>query len=95
VLLLFPSESDAIPDQSFNQTKLGALYTVLQTFVLGAHLYSKQTTKRPPTGALLYLFTYRFFLMPVISNGVVYGMRQVVGHLIRKDPMLVGLGMAI
>jgi hypothetical protein len=58
-------------------------------FVLGAHLYSKQSHKRPPMKAFLYLFVYRFLLMPVISNSVVYGMRKFANKAMKNDPVLV------
>ncbi|KAK4686566.1 hypothetical protein P7C73_g3558, partial [Tremellales sp. Uapishka_1] len=66
---------------------LGALYAVLQTFVLGAHLKSKKGSK-PPLWPLLYLFTYRFFIMPLISISVVYSTRKWLGGKILLDPVL-------
>lgn len=58
-------------------------------FVLGAHLYSKKTSGKPPLGTLAYLFVYRFVVIAAISNGVVYGLRQVGGKWLREDPVLV------
>lgn len=69
--------------------KLGKLYTVLQMFVLGAHLYSKKG-RRPAIAPLLYLFVFRFFLIPALSISTVYGMRQWkwLGNKVKRDPVL-------
>lgn len=67
--------------------KLGKLYTVLQMFVLGAHLYSKKGT-RPAYAPLAFLFIFRFLAIPALSIGTVYGVRKVLGDRIRKDPVL-------
>lgn len=85
-------QTDLVPSDlrdSLPQSNLGSLYTVLQMFVLGAHLYSKKTSHRPPFGALAYLFLYRFFLMPVISVGTIYLMRKHLGEWVKADPVLV------
>ncbi|KAL1411639.1 hypothetical protein Q8F55_002603 [Vanrija albida] len=54
---------------------LGQLYAVLQMFVLGAHLQSKGYA-RPQYLALVYLFAFRFAIMPLISSSVVAYVRQ-------------------
>lgn len=69
---------------------LGKLYTVLQMFVLGAHLYSKQGGK-PAFWPMLYLFAIRFVAMTALGCGAVYGMRQWLGSAVREDPVLVSL----
>ncbi|KAL7423976.1 hypothetical protein Q5752_001561 [Cryptotrichosporon argae] len=66
---------------------LGKLYAVLQMFVLGAHLQSKKGS-RPPIPPLVYLFVFRFLVMPVISTGVVYGVRVWLGDRVYEDPIL-------
>jgi predicted permease len=67
---------------------LGKLYTVLQMFVLGAHLYSKQGGK-PAFWPMLYLFAIRFVAMTALGCGAVYGMRQWLGSMVKEDPVLV------
>ena len=67
---------------------LGKLYTVLQMFVLGAHLYSKQGGK-PAFWPMLYLFAIRFVAMTALGCGAVYGMRQWLGSAVKEDPVLV------
>nr|XP_031862775.1 uncharacterized protein CI109_001787 [Kwoniella shandongensis]KAA5529847.1 hypothetical protein CI109_001787 [Kwoniella shandongensis] len=70
-----------------SMSNIGSLYTVLQMFVLGAHLRSKKGS-RPPTIPLIYLFVFRFVIMAVISISVVYGVRKVAGSRILDDPVL-------
>ncbi|KAK8869782.1 hypothetical protein IAR55_000350 [Kwoniella newhampshirensis] len=70
-----------------SMSNLGSLYTVLQMFVLGAHLRSKKGS-RPPTFPLLFLFIFRFLVMAVISISVVYGVRKAAGSRILDDPVL-------
>jgi predicted permease len=67
---------------------LGKLYTVLQMFVLGAHLYSKKGGK-PAFWPMLYLFAIRFAAMTALGCGAVYGMRQWLGSAVKEDPVLV------
>ncbi|KAJ9099766.1 hypothetical protein QFC21_003764 [Naganishia friedmannii] len=66
---------------------LGKLYTILTMFVLGAHLYSKQGG-RPPFWPMFYLFIIRFVVMTVLSCSAVYGIRRVLGSVVKEDPML-------
>ncbi|WOO80684.1 putative transporter [Vanrija pseudolonga] len=54
---------------------LGQLYAVLQMFVLGAHLQSKGYA-RPQYLALVYLFAFRFAIMPLISSSMVAYVRN-------------------
>ncbi|WVR08009.1 hypothetical protein IAU60_005053 [Kwoniella sp. DSM 27419] len=68
--------------------KIGKLYAALQMLVIGAHLSSKKGS-RPPAWTLVYLFVFRFLVMPVISVSVVYGMRKAVGGKILADPVLI------
>ena len=44
---------------------------------------------RPPFWPLLYLFAFRFAVMPVISGAAVFGMRRLLDGKILSDPMLV------
>lgn len=37
---------------------------------------------------LLYLFVWRFFIVPGISISVVYGLRQGFPHYVKRDPVL-------
>lgn len=67
---------------------LGNLYPALQMFVLGAHLRSKNGP-RPPIFALFYLYAFRFFIMPLISSSIVWGVRRTIGSKIIQDPILV------
>jgi predicted permease len=67
---------------------LGKLYTVLQMFVLGAHLYSKQGG-RPAVLPMIYLLVVRFAVMTALGCGAVYGMRQWLGSAVKEDPVLV------
>jgi predicted permease len=67
---------------------LGKLYTVLQTWVLGARLYSKQGG-RPAFWPMFYLFMIRFVVMTVLSCAAVYGIRRLLGDVVKEDPMLV------
>lgn len=67
---------------------LGKLYTVLQMFVLGAHLYSKQGG-RPAFWPMFYLFMIRFVVMTVLGCSAVYGIRHLLGDVVKEDPMLV------
>ncbi|KAJ9118171.1 hypothetical protein QFC22_004075 [Naganishia vaughanmartiniae] len=67
--------------------RLGSLYTVLQMFVLGAHLYSKQGG-RPAFWPMFYLFMIRFVVMTVLGCSAVYGIRHVLGSVVKEDPML-------
>lgn len=69
---------------------LGKLYTVLQMFVLGAHLYSKQGG-RPAVLPMIYLLVVRFVVMTALGCGAVYGMRQWLGSAVKEDPVLVSL----
>ncbi|KAI5450380.1 hypothetical protein NCC49_003162 [Naganishia albida] len=66
---------------------LGKLYTVLQMFVLGAHLYSKQGG-RPAVLPMIYLLVVRFVVMTALGCGAVYGMRQWLGSAVKEDPVL-------
>lgn len=65
---------------------LGQLYAVLQMFVLGAHLQSKGYA-RPQYLALIYLFAFRFAIMPLISSSVVAYVRNHTTVLL--DPVFV------
>ena len=72
-------------------------------FVLGAHLKSKKYAcqssakdgltrprgSKPPMWPLIYLFTYRFAIMPLISTSVIFGVRRGLGASILFDPVLV------
>lgn len=69
---------------------LGKLYTVLQMFVLGAHLYSKQGG-RPAVLPMLYLLVMRFAVMTALGCGAVYGMRHWLGSAVKEDPVLVSI----
>ncbi|KAJ9111675.1 hypothetical protein QFC19_001034 [Naganishia cerealis] len=69
---------------------LGALFATLQSFVLGAHLYSKQGG-RPAFWPLLYLFVIRFVIMTALACGAVYGIRHWLGSAVKEDPVLVSL----
>ncbi|SGZ32153.1 BQ5605_C043g12095 [Microbotryum silenes-dioicae] len=53
---------------------VGNLYTVLQMFILGGHLYSKQGSKTSYL-ALVWLFSFRFLVMPGISISTIYLIR--------------------
>ncbi|KAI5478185.1 hypothetical protein MNV49_005352 [Pseudohyphozyma bogoriensis] len=66
---------------------VGNLYTALQMFVLGAHLYSKKGSSAN-IPLLTWLFAYRFFVAPAISISAIYGIRTVWPGLIRSDPIL-------
>ncbi|CAD6569589.1 MAG: hypothetical protein TREMPRED_005321 [Tremellales sp. Tagirdzhanova-0007] len=68
-------------------SNLGDLYAVLQMFVLGAHLKSKKGS-RPPVLPLIYVFVYRFAIMPLVSTSVVFGVRKGFGSSILNDPVL-------
>ncbi|ORY23035.1 endoplasmic reticulum protein [Naematelia encephala] len=81
------SKSSALGPLSQSLSNLGDLYTVLQMFVLGAHLQSKRGS-RPPFWPLFYLFTFRFAIMPIISTSVIYGVRKAAGNHILRDPIL-------
>jgi len=80
---------DDAPLTPFTQSvqNIGDLYTVLQMFVLGAHLKSKKGSP-PPIFPLAYLFVFRFAIMPVISTSVIYGVRKWLGDRILLDPIL-------
>ncbi|OCF71832.1 hypothetical protein I204_07895 [Kwoniella mangroviensis CBS 8886] len=67
--------------------KIGKLYAALQMLVIGAHLKTKKGS-RPPIFPLIYLFIFRFVVMPVISISMVYGIRKAVGDKILNDPVL-------
>nr|XP_018263817.1 uncharacterized protein I303_03690 [Kwoniella dejecticola CBS 10117]OBR85975.1 hypothetical protein I303_03690 [Kwoniella dejecticola CBS 10117] len=67
--------------------KIGKLYAALQMLVIGAHLKTKKGS-RPPIFPLIYLFVFRFVLMPIISISVVYGVRKALGDRILSDPIL-------
>ncbi|WVF68279.1 hypothetical protein IAT40_003044 [Kwoniella sp. CBS 6097] len=67
--------------------KIGKLYAALQMLVIGAHLKSKKGS-RPPLFPLIYLFVFRFVIMPVISIALVYGVRKGLGERILSDPVL-------
>ncbi|OCF41258.1 endoplasmic reticulum protein [Kwoniella heveanensis CBS 569] len=67
--------------------KIGKLYAALQMLVIGAHLKSKKGS-RPPIFTLIYLFVFRFAIMPVISTAMVYGVRKGLGDRILADPVL-------
>lgn len=69
---------------------LGKLYTVLQMFVLGAHLYSKQGG-RPAVLPMLYLLVMRFAVMTALGCGAVYGVRHWLGSAVKEDPVLVSI----
>ncbi|KAL8291781.1 hypothetical protein RQP46_002039 [Phenoliferia psychrophenolica] len=66
---------------------VGNLYTALQMFVLGAHLYSKKGSGSQPL-LLVWLFAYRFFIAPAIAIGMIYGIRKTWPNLIDDDPIL-------
>jgi len=66
---------------------LGKLYTALQIFVLGGKLVAKESG-RARIGPLLYLFLWRFCLVPIIAMSAVYGLRQHFPNYAKHDPML-------
>lgn len=66
---------------------LGKLYTGLQMFVLGGKLVQKKGGKAKKL-PLLYLFLFRFILVPAISISVVYGLRARFPHYVKADPIL-------
>ena len=66
---------------------LGKLYTGLQMFVLGGKLVQKSGGKAKKL-PLLYLFVFRFFIVPAISISVVYGLRSRFPHYVKADPIL-------
>ncbi|SCV73093.1 BQ2448_7018 [Microbotryum intermedium] len=66
---------------------VGNLYTVLQMFILGGHLYSKPGSKTSYL-ALLWLFAFRFCIMPAISISTIHLIRVHLPHLLRADPVL-------
>ncbi|SDA02344.1 BZ3501_MvSof-1269-A2-R1_Chr12-3g03552 [Microbotryum saponariae] len=68
-------------------SNVGNLYTVLQMFILGGHLYSKQGTKTSYL-ALVWLFSFRFLVMPAISISTIHLIRVHLPTLLRNDPVL-------
>ncbi|CAD6587586.1 MAG: hypothetical protein CYPHOPRED_003969 [Cyphobasidiales sp. Tagirdzhanova-0007] len=76
-------------DASFTQSlkTIGKLYTAMQMLVLGGKLVSKKTS-RARFLPLAYLFLWRFFIVPVISISVVYGLRSRWPHYIKSDPVI-------
>lgn len=74
---------------SFTQSikTLGKLYTGLQMFVLGGKLVAKKGGKARKW-PLLYLFVFRFFIVPAISISIVYGLRSKFPHYAKADPIL-------
>jgi len=66
---------------------VGGLFTALQMFVLGAHLYSKKGS-HASIPILIFLFTWRFFVAPALSIGVIYLIRTRLPTWIDNDPML-------
>lgn len=80
-------DSGALSAVEQSVENLGDLYTSLQTLILGSQLYSK-AGHRPPVGAVIYLFVYRFFIVTAVSCGLVVGARKLLGDYIKKDPIL-------
>ncbi|KIR96894.1 endoplasmic reticulum protein [Cryptococcus deuterogattii 2001/935-1] len=83
----FYGDQGALSSFTRSVENLGNLYPALQMFVLGAHLRSKNGP-RPPIFALFYLYAFRFFIMPVISSSIVWGVRRTIGSKIIQDPIL-------
>jgi len=83
----FFSEGALLSPFTQSVANLGDLYTVLQMFVLGAHLQSK-SGPRPQTLPLLFLFSFRFAVMPLLSIGTVYGVRKAFRNVVLQDPAL-------
>ena len=82
---------------------LGDLYTGLQIFVLGGKLVTKKcvfiadafcladalrSTSRAKFGPLLYLFIWRFALLPAVSIGLIYLLRSSYPNYIKQDAIL-------
>ena len=49
---------------------------------------------RPPVWPLIYLFVYRFAIMPVITGATVFGVRRLLDGKIMSDPVLVSPSLA-
>ncbi|KAK9898182.1 auxin efflux carrier [Cystobasidium minutum MCA 4210] len=82
-------DEDGPLQASFTQslTSLGKLYTALQMFALGGKLVSKKAG-RAKVWPLVYLFLYRFAIVPAISGSIMYGIRARWPRYVTRDPML-------
>lgn len=84
----FHSEGGAL-NASFTQSlkTMGKLYTGTATFFFGGSLVHKMQWRHGIL-SLIYLFIYRFVIVPTISIGAMYGIRKRYPEYIRRDPVL-------